>query len=71
MAKRKQAQMFTAGEDLPLFSGTAPTVTIRPFEAAPAGDQPRLFDMPVIAADILARRRAHAALVQQAKEQVE
>lgn len=29
----KQTQMFSGGEDLPLFSGTAPRGNIKPFKA--------------------------------------
>jgi hypothetical protein len=45
--KTAQIPLFPQGNDLPLFSGTAPTAQIDPFKATPpAPKQLSLFELP-------------------------
>lgn len=54
--RTRQTQMFTTGQDMPLFSGTAPTAQVTAFKPIPQG-QPRLPCMPVVSWEELAARK--------------
>jgi hypothetical protein len=59
MARKKtaQVQMFAAGEELPLFSGTAPRAVVEEFNPPPTGLQARLPGMPAVSFEELAQIR--------------
>ena len=52
--RKAQFQMFAAGEELPLFSGTAPRAVVEEFNPPPTGLQARLPGMPAVSFEELA-----------------